>query len=110
MNIATLQKQILALAKKKGWGTTPDDVIFSEKIALLHGEVAEALEAYRIGGMRNKDAVAEELADTLMRVLHIAGIYGIDVPKAVVRKMRVNAKRDWSADQLYSDKRKRGKQ
>ena len=109
MNIATLQKRILALAKKKGWGTTPDDVIFSEKIALLHGEVAEALQAYRMGGMQKKDAVAEEFADVLMRVLHITGIYGIDIPKAVVRKMRVNAKRDWNNDQLYSDKRKREK-
>ena len=107
MNITKLQKEILALAKKKGWGTTPDDVIFSEKIALLHGEVAEALHAYRQHRMAGKDGVAEELADVIMRTLHLAGIYKIDIVKAIEEKLARNEKRDWNDDQLYVDKRKR---
>ena len=107
MDIAKLQKEILALAKKKGWGTTPDDVIFSEKIALLHGEVAEALHAYRQHRMAGKDGVAEEFADIIMRTLHLAGIYEINVVKAIQKKLALNARRDWSTDQLYLDKKKR---
>ncbi|MDO8582101.1 MAG: MazG nucleotide pyrophosphohydrolase domain-containing protein [bacterium] len=97
----------MALAKKKGWGTIPDDVIFSEKIALLHGEVAEALEAYRKRNINGKDGVAEELGDIILRTLHLAGIYKIDVVKAVQKKLMRNAGRDWRADQLYLDKKKR---
>ena len=107
MDIATLQKKILVLAKKKGWGMTPDDVIFAEKIALLHQEVSEALEAYRKGNIHKRDGLAEELADIVLRTLHLAGIYTIDVTKAIQKKLTRNAKRDWSADQLYLDKKKR---
>lgn len=107
MDIATLQKKILVLAKKKGWGTAPADVIFAEKIALLHQEVSEALEAYRKGNVHKRDGLAEEFADIVLHTLHLAGIYKIDVTKAIQKKLARNARRDWSADQLYIDKKKR---
>ncbi|MBI4262729.1 hypothetical protein HY624_04370 [Candidatus Uhrbacteria bacterium] len=107
MMVPQLQRQIMALARKKGWGVSPSDIIFAEKIALIHQEVSEVLEAYRKNNMHGRDGVAEELADVLARIIHLAGIYQIDLEKAFAKKMKRNRGRDWNRDQLYIDKRKR---
>lgn len=99
----------MALAEEKDWGTKPDEVIFAEKLALLHQEVSETLEAYREGRMDGEHGVPEELADAIMRILHIAGIYEIDLEAAMQKKLDKNQGRDWSNDQLYIDRDKRAK-
>ena len=109
MTIQELQKLIMAQAKEKGWGTTPDEIIFGEKLALVHQELSEALGAYRKGQMDGDDGVRAELADAVMRILQLAGIYGIDIEKHIVRKLEINKNRDWSTDQLYIDRDKRNK-
>jgi NTP pyrophosphatase (non-canonical NTP hydrolase) len=64
--------------------------IDAEKLALIHSEVSEALEAHRDGDM---DHVAEELADVIIRVLDYAQARGMSMEHAVARKMAANAKR-----------------
>ncbi|MBU0598676.1 hypothetical protein KKF61_06875 [Patescibacteria group bacterium] len=107
MEIKEIQKIISDLAKEKGWGDTPEEVNFTEKIALLHGEVSEALEAYRKNNLSGKDGVAEELADIIARVLHIGNIYKLDIEKELLKKLEENKGRDWNNDQLYIDRDKR---
>ncbi|MDP3964490.1 MAG: hypothetical protein Q8Q20_02390 [bacterium] len=110
MNLSDLQKKVMELAKEKDWGFRPDEIIFAEKIALLHQEVSEALEAYRAGRFKGKDGLPEELADIILRTLHLAGIYSVDLGSEVVKKMDLNKTRDWSSDQLYKDRDKRNSQ
>ncbi|MFC1612349.1 hypothetical protein ACFL29_00680 [Patescibacteria group bacterium] len=107
MHLNELQESVLEIAKEKNWGTSPDEIIFGEKIALLHAEISEALEAYRKGQMTGRDSVAEELADAVMRIMQLAGIYKIDLEKEILDKLEINKNRDWNNDQLYKDRDKR---
>jgi len=95
MNISELQKLIMAQAKEKRWGTVPEDVSVLEKLALVHSEVSEALQAYRHNNIDGKDGFYEELGDIIMRVLHLAGIYGVDIEKKIVKKIEINKGREW---------------
>lgn len=66
---------------------------FGDKIALLHSELSEALEADRIGNppaqhISGFSAKEEELADVLLRVLNVAMIENLRVAEAAVAKLR----------------------
>jgi len=105
MTIQEIQKLIMDQAKEKGWGIKASDINFAEKIALLHQEISEVLEAYRQKRMTGRHSVKEELADALARLLQLAAIYDIDLEKELLEKIKINQNRDWSDDQLYIDKR-----
>jgi NTP pyrophosphatase (non-canonical NTP hydrolase) len=76
---------------------------FGTLIALTHGELSEALEAER------KDAQDEhlpeikgvdvELADAVIRIMHIAGKRNIDIGAALVAKLRYNRTREDHSDE-----------
>jgi len=74
-----ITKDIMSLASKKGFGTKPEEIELGEKFALLHTEVSEAYQAYRKNNLDGKNGFNEELADIILRTLHICGIYGIDI-------------------------------
>lgn len=68
------------------------------KIALIHSEVSEALEALRLHNPPSEhvpeiSALAEELADILIRVGDLAGRLGLDLDEAVRLKMAFNSTR-----------------
>ena len=67
------------------------------KIALIHSELSEALEADRKGEMDDKlphrPGIEVELADALHRIFDTAGALNIDLAGAYVEKSRFNAKR-----------------
>ena len=70
---------------------------FGEKIALIHSELSEALEASRKNLLSdhvpNMTGVEEELADTLIRLFDLCGHLQIDVEDVIRRKMQFNLDR-----------------
>lgn len=100
MTIAELQKLILAQAKEKGFGTKPGEINVGEKVALIHSEVSEAFEAYRKNNLDGKDGFKEELGDVLQRVLHLCGVFEIDIEKEILKKIAQNKNRKWDWEKL----------
>lgn len=73
-----------------GWWIEPVNV--PEKLALIHSEVSEALEEWRVGHDRK---LAEELADVLIRTLDLMAYLRIDADAELVSKMVANRTRAW---------------
>lgn len=97
LTLEQLSDKIMALAGEKRWGTKIEEINVLEKFALIHSEVSEAVDAYRKGRNSGKDGLPEELADIVFRVLHLAGILGIDnLEEEILNKIETNKSRDWS--------------
>lgn len=67
------------------------------KMALVHSEVSEALEGFRKGTMDDhiphRKAVEVEFADTIIRILDLAGLLELDLAGAIAEKLAYNAQR-----------------
>ena len=88
------QKEIHQLATQQGFWDHP--VSIPEKLALIHSEVSEALEADRAGV-----AITEELADIVIRVMDLAEHLGVDLNKAIEAKHLINLSRPYKHDKRY---------
>lgn len=86
-----LAEKVHQIAKSKGWWK--DQRGEGELIALMHSELSEALEAYR--GNEGKEAIAEELADCIIRILDYSAARGIDMNKALMEKIEKNRDRPY---------------
>lgn len=67
--------------------------IWAEKIALIHSEATEMLEALRKG--QGKDVLAEECADLLIRLLDFCAARDIDIQAAYEQKVEKNKGRPY---------------
>lgn len=98
------------LAEKSGWWLdteTGDDVRewpgkhfnawVSAKLMLVVSEVAEAMEGHRKGlqddHLPHRSMLEVELADTVIRILDLAGGLNLDIAGAVVEKLAYNQQR-----------------
>lgn len=113
-----LKEEIYANAVSKGFYKNPTSV--PTKIALIHSEASEMLEADRANRYAEldekdiqlmdalsdkafkrcfigmvKDTLEDELADTIIRLLDVAGYLEIDIEAHLRLKMRYNAMRTY---------------
>lgn len=90
MTLREIQNQAHATAIQKGWYDRDRPPL--ELLMLVTTEVAEAAEEWRKAPL-DKLALAEELADIVIRVADAAGHWGVDLEAAVVEKMARNLER-----------------
>lgn len=97
MTFSELQKQVHKTALDNGWWDKPRS--FGELIALCHSELSEALEADRNDA--GDEHVAEELADTIIRIMDMAEKEGWDIERAIIEKDEYNRTRAYRHGKRY---------
>ncbi len=100
LSIKQIVELIMKQAEEKGFGVTPEEINTLEKIALIHSEISEAMEAYGHKNIDGRDGFAEELADAIIRIFHLAGVYKIDLQKEILNKIKINQDREWDWNKM----------
>lgn len=72
-----------------------------KKIALMHSELSEALEAMREGRYEGDHSVTEELADTVIRIFDYAGAASLPLASTLLAKMARNRERPHKHGKLF---------
>lgn len=111
MTIATIRtindwvKEITEWGDEKGFADTARDLPLA--LALVHSEVSEVLEAWRrrkanfyIVEGNKPEGIGIELADIVIRVMHICGAMGINLEDMMERKMAYNETRPYKHGDL----------
>jgi NTP pyrophosphatase (non-canonical NTP hydrolase) len=108
MEIKDLTEKMHTFVRSKGWyepdsqrPQTPRNLAIS-----LSLEANEVLEHFQWQGeLKNKDELARELADVALYLLQLASVSGIDLEQAVLKKLEVNASREWDSVKLNVESR-----
>ena len=93
-----LAKQVYTNAVNHGfWKETPND---GERMALIHAEIIEALEALREGNPSSSKIMEfsnleEELADAVIRIMDYAFGKDLDIAGAILAKIEYNKSREY---------------
>ncbi len=90
-------REVRALADAKGFSSDPARIW--EMLALIHTEVSEATDAYKKG--EPMEHIGEELADAIIRILHLMSALNLDAEAAFQDKM----KRNWERPYKYNTAR-----
>ena len=90
-SISQLCEEAYETAELNGWNKRIEE--FGTRVALIHTELSEAIEADR--RMEGKDRITEELADACIRIFNVCGLYGFKLEKAINEKMEKNKNRSY---------------
>jgi len=101
MDIRELTARMQELVASKGWyepdslrPQTPRNLAIS-----LAVEAAEVLEHFQFREQpRRTEELAAELADTALYLLQLAAVSHIDLERAILDKLAVNADREWDTE------------
>lgn len=101
MDIKTLEDAMNKFVGDMGWydedstkPQTPKNLAIS-----LVLEASEVVEHFQWGEeVKDKEALAEELADVMLYLMQIASITDIDLSEAVMQKLNRNYTRDWDTE------------
>ena len=100
LTFVELTEKMHAFVRSKGWyemdskrPQTPRNLSIS--LAL---EAAEILEHFQWDEAFEKDELAGELADVALYLLQLASVSEIDLEQAILKKLEINAKREWDSD------------
>jgi len=93
--LTSIQNKLHGQARDMGWHNKEREV--GTLIALCHSELSEALEGARKDLMddhlKERKMLEVELADCIIRILDMAGLYNLDVAGAIADKHLYNANR-----------------
>ena len=92
LNIKEVQREIHEIAVSKGWYVNAE-LNLPEKLCLIHSELSEVLEKYRMGYDPSGPVIATELADVIIRTLDLAEYLNIDMEDIIRKKMDYNKTR-----------------
>lgn len=87
IDLKQIQKEIYQNKLDKGFNVTD----INKEFCLTYGELAEAYEAWR----KKKSDLGEELADTIIYLLGLSEILGIDLEEEIVNKVEKNKYREY---------------
>ena len=101
MDIKELTEEMHRLVRSKGWYAedskrpqTPRNLAIS-----LAVEAAEILEHFQFREQaKDRNELADELADVALYLLQLASITGIDLEQAILNKIEINKSREWDQE------------
>lgn len=99
-SFAMLQEEVHKCNVERGFWTPPASTEDGTKLALIHAEISEALEAIRDGNPPDKhvptmESVVVELADVVIRVMDLCEYHQWPLAEAILAKVKVNLGRPW---------------
>ncbi len=83
--------QVRELIDAKGFSSDQEQIW--QMLALIHSEISEAADAYKKG--RSYDEVGTELADAIIRILHLCSALDVDIEALYQAKMAKNWQRPY---------------
>jgi len=98
MDISDLTKKMDGFVHTKGWHLsgssrpqTPRNLAIS--LSLESNEVLEHFQWDET--IKDRNELANELADVALYLFQLASVAGVDLEKAILNKLEINAARDW---------------